>query len=101
MSKTVIVIDSTADLPESLRRELDLHMVPLNVHFGTEVYKDQVDLDSKTFYQKLKASKDVMPRTSQPSLLSLLICTNRWHLQMIGFSAYTFPAKPAVLSSRH
>ena len=29
MSKTVIVIDSTADLPESLRRELDLHMVPL------------------------------------------------------------------------
>lgn len=67
MSKTVIVIDSTADLPESLRRELDLHMVPLNVHFGTEVYKDQVDLDSKTFYQKLKASKDVMPRTSQPS----------------------------------
>ncbi|HHY18272.1 MAG TPA: DegV family protein [Firmicutes bacterium] len=66
MSKTVIVIDSTADLPKSVRDELEINMVPLNVHFGTEVYKDQIDLDSKGFYEKLRSSK-IIPKTSQPS----------------------------------
>lgn len=66
MGKTIIVIDSTADLPKSIRDELGMHIVPLNVHFGTEVYKDQVDLDSKSFYEKLRNSS-VLPRTSQPS----------------------------------
>ncbi|MDD2430624.1 MAG: DegV family protein [Bacillota bacterium] len=67
MSKTVIVIDSTADLPKSIREELDLHIVPLNVHFGTEVFRDQVDLNSQSFYAKLKENKSMIPRTSQPS----------------------------------
>ncbi len=66
MSKTVVVIDSTADLPKAVRDEFNLNIVPLNVHFGTEVYKDQVNLDSKTFFEKLKSFAS-MPRTSQPS----------------------------------
>jgi DegV family protein with EDD domain len=41
-------------------------MVPLNVHFGDELYKDQVNLSAAEFYQKLRASK-ILPRTSQPS----------------------------------
>ncbi len=66
MGKTVVVVDSTADLPKSIRNELDIHMVPLNVHFGSEIYKDQIDLDSDGFYEKLKTSP-IMPKTSQPS----------------------------------
>jgi DegV family protein with EDD domain len=61
-----IVTDSTADLPQGLVDELDITVVPLKVHFGEEEYLDWIELDSDTFFGKLKAS-DVMPRTSQPS----------------------------------
>ncbi|EEG77200.1 DegV family protein [Dethiobacter alkaliphilus] len=61
-----IVTDSTADLPQGLADELDIAVVPLNVHFGEEEYLDWIDLDSDSFFEKLQAS-EVMPRTSQPS----------------------------------
>ena len=35
-----VVTDSTADLPPALAQELGITVVPLNVHFGTEVYRD-------------------------------------------------------------
>ena len=61
-----IVTDSTADLPQGLADELNISVVPLTVHFGEEEFLDWVDLDSDTFFAKLKAS-ETMPRTSQPS----------------------------------
>jgi DegV family protein with EDD domain len=61
-----IVTDSTADLPQGLAEELDIAVVPLKVHFGDEEFLDWLDLDSESFFAKLKSSS-VMPRTSQPS----------------------------------
>jgi DegV family protein with EDD domain len=66
LTKIIIVTDSTADLPQGLAEKLDITVVPLRVHFGDEEFLDWVDLDSDSFYAKLKASS-VMPRTSQPS----------------------------------
>ena len=37
---TAIVVDSCADLPTALRDDPNLTMVPLNVHFGDEVFRD-------------------------------------------------------------
>lgn len=61
-----VVTDSTADLDLESCQSLNLAMVPLNVHFGDEVYKDQVELSPPEFYQKLQVAK-ILPRTSQPS----------------------------------
>lgn len=61
-----IVVDSTADIPAERARELGITVVPLTVHFGDETYRDGVDLDGPTFYEKL-ASSPVMPSTSTPS----------------------------------
>lgn len=61
-----IVTDSTADLPRELIEELGITVVPLNVHFGDEVYKDQVEISTDEFFHKLQHG-DVMPKTSQPS----------------------------------
>ncbi|MBS4030948.1 MAG: DegV family protein [Clostridiales bacterium] len=61
-----IVTDSTADLPQGLVEELDIAVVPLKVHFGEEEFLDWIELDSDSFFEKLKKS-DIMPRTSQPS----------------------------------
>ena len=62
-----VVTDSTADLPDSLVRELGLEVVPLNVHFGTTVYRDGIDLDVDEFFRRLVSSPQV-PTTSQPSV---------------------------------
>ncbi|MGE5576008.1 MAG: DegV family protein [Syntrophothermus sp.] len=66
MQRVKIVTDSTADLPEELIKKHGIKVVPLNVHFGEEVFQDGVDLWPEEFYLKLKSSPD-LPRTSQPS----------------------------------
>lgn len=66
MGRVAIVTDSTSDLPEDLRRERDITMVPLNVHFGDEVYRDQIDLSSDQFLARLKTTS-TLPTTSQPA----------------------------------
>ena len=59
-----IVIDSTADLPQSLEAKLDI--VPLTIRFGQDEYIDGVTITHRIFYEKLIES-DVMPTTSQAS----------------------------------
>jgi len=66
LSKVIVVTDSTADLPAEIYDELNITTVPLNVHFGDEVCRDQLDLTADEFWAKLAAFKG-LPRTSQPS----------------------------------
>lgn len=60
-----IITDSVADLPLEVVREMNISVIPLNVHFGTEIFKDGVDLSSNEFYYKLGKSS-VLPKTSAP-----------------------------------
>ena len=46
-----IVTDSISDLPRELSEYLAITVVPLNVHFGTEAYKDGVSITAEEFYQ--------------------------------------------------
>jgi DegV family protein with EDD domain len=62
-----IVTDSTADLTPEQQRAAGITVVPLNVHFGDEVFRDHVDLSTDEFFRRLKASSQ-LPRTSQPSV---------------------------------
>ncbi|WNF35499.1 DegV family protein [Bacillaceae bacterium IKA-2] len=67
MGNVKIVTDSTADIPSTLVKKLNITVVPLNVIFGQqETYEDGVDIDAKQFYQKLE-STNVIPTTSQPT----------------------------------
>lgn len=66
MARIALITDSTSDLSPQDRQMLDVAMIPLNIHFGTEVFADQVDITPATFLQKLASSND-LPRTSQPS----------------------------------
>ncbi len=64
--KIAIVTDSVGDVPGAVARELNITVVPLSVIFGEESFLDGVDIDSASFYEKLKTSS-VMPSTSQPT----------------------------------
>ncbi|MSQ22500.1 MAG: DegV family protein [Dehalococcoidia bacterium] len=61
-----IVTDSSSDLPASLATELGITVVPCNLHFGQETFRDSVDMDADVFYQRL-SSESQLPTTSQPS----------------------------------
>ena len=61
-----IVTDSVSDLPPQVVKELGITVVPLHVRFGTDVYRDGVDLTTDQFFAKLTRSK-ALPVTSVPS----------------------------------
>ena len=63
--RVAIVTDSVADLPPQVAEEFGITVVPLVVRFGTDVYRDGLDLNPDQFYGKLKTSK-VLPLTSVP-----------------------------------
>jgi DegV family protein with EDD domain len=60
-----IITESVCDLPAQIVKELGITVIPLPVHFGTEVYRDGVDISTEEFYQKLETSK-VFPTTAIP-----------------------------------
>lgn len=62
-----IVTDSTADLTPEQQQAAGITVVPLNVHFGDQVFRDHVDLTTDEFFRRLKASSQ-LPRTSQPAV---------------------------------
>ena len=62
-----IVTDSTSDLPKEFAESLGISVIPLNVHFGTDVFKDGIDIKPDAFYEKL-ISGSQLPTTSQPSV---------------------------------
>lgn len=61
-----IVTDSTADIPQDLRDQFEIHTVPLGVHFGETSYIDGVDLTADEFYPMLVKARE-LPKTSQPA----------------------------------
>lgn len=66
-----VVTDSTADLPPALALEMGITVVPLNVHFGDEVFTDGVTIHADEFYQRLVSSSN-LPKTSQPAIGAFL-----------------------------
>jgi DegV family protein with EDD domain len=67
MGKIKIVTDSAADVPSELAQRLDITILPCYIIFGSEVYRDGVDLTHREFYDKL-AESPILPTTSQPPL---------------------------------
>ena len=61
-----IIVDSTSDIPQEEAARLGITVVPLTVRFGTEEYRDGVDLMPAEFFKKFAASKE-LPTTSQVS----------------------------------
>lgn len=66
MPEVVIVTDSTTVLPSEYLQKFNIHVVPLQVVWGNETFRDGVDIQPSEFYTKLQAA-DTMPTTSQPS----------------------------------
>ncbi|MBY9082273.1 DegV family protein [Paenibacillus sp. HN-1] len=66
MNRTVIVTDSTSDIPPSMAVELGIEVVPLTLMFGEESFRDGIDMTPEQFYERLPRASQ-LPTTSQPS----------------------------------
>ncbi|MGD8516710.1 MAG: DegV family protein, partial [Anaerolineae bacterium] len=60
-----VVTESTADIPADLVESLSIEVVPSYVVFGTETYRDGVDLSRTQFYEKLASTREI-PKTAAP-----------------------------------
>jgi DegV family protein with EDD domain len=62
---TIIVADTTSGLPPANMRRLGIPYIPQIVMFGEESYRDDTELDTATFLEKLRAAKQ-LPKTAAP-----------------------------------
>lgn len=62
---TIIVADTTCGLPRDLLAQRGIPLIPQVVMFGEESFHDDKDMDTATFLQRLKASKE-LPKTAAP-----------------------------------
>lgn len=60
-----IIVDSCSDLDLAMREQWDIEMVPLQVIFGDETFRDRIEITADEFYKKLKA-EGTMAKTSLP-----------------------------------
>lgn len=68
MGKVKIVTDSACDVPADIVKELDIAVVPMNIHFGTEMFLEGVTMTTDEFYTRLiKEAPAMLPKTSQPA----------------------------------
>jgi DegV family protein with EDD domain len=60
-----IVADTTSGLPREMLKTLGIPLIPQIVIFGEDSFRDDTELDTAAFLQKLKASA-VLPKTAAP-----------------------------------
>jgi DegV family protein with EDD domain len=61
-----IVTDTSADLTDSVLDRHHIAIVPLQVVFGDETFRDRIELKPEEFYRRLRSARD-LPTTSQPT----------------------------------
>ena len=64
MSKVAVVIESTTTLPEEMAAKYKLPAPPAVIIWGSEEFRDGIDIQPKEFYERLATAKD-HPSTSQ------------------------------------
>ncbi|HUS69355.1 MAG TPA: DegV family protein [Anaerolineae bacterium] len=67
MGRVRVVTDSTAELPASVAKELDIAVIPLHIHIGRETFRDGLEMDSEMLARKLQKT-DTLPSASAPPL---------------------------------
>lgn len=65
--KVAVVTDSTSSLTQAMGRALGIQVLPLYLLSDGQLYRDGVDLDSASFYKRLRA-RECLPTTSRPSV---------------------------------
>ncbi len=66
MTKIAIVTDTDCSLPLTLTDQLGVRQVPINIHFGDEVFRTELDINDVELFARIDR-EGVLPTTSAPS----------------------------------
>lgn len=61
-----LVTDGAADMSKEWEREFEIHIIPINIHFGEKTYLQFRDLGNEGFYKMVDETRKI-PKISQPS----------------------------------
>lgn len=67
MNKVKLVVDSTVDLTKEIYEKYDMDVIPFDVNFGEENFKDGLTIDVEKVYEKVKEYGE-LPHTAAASL---------------------------------
>ncbi|WP_210617709.1 fatty acid kinase binding subunit FakB1 [Mammaliicoccus lentus] len=65
--KIAVITDSTAYLDQAYIDEYQIKIIPLNVIFKDETYRELIDLNTEDFYKRMR-NETQLPTTSQPTI---------------------------------
>lgn len=77
MNKIKLIVDSTVDLSKELYEKNDIEVIPFDVNFGEENFKDGVDIDVAKVYEKVKEYGE-LPHTAAASLVAFEDAFKKW-----------------------
>lgn len=90
VGKVAIVTDSTANLPPVIIKQYGITVVPINLHWGNETYKDGVDITVEEVYRRLRETKQI-PKTAAPSVGDFLQTYLRLSQEVDGILSIHMP----------
>jgi DegV family protein with EDD domain len=67
MARTIIVTDSTAGLSAQECEKYGIHVVPLYIRFGDQIFREGVDISSEQMFNRIRRSS-ISPITSPPTV---------------------------------
>lgn len=79
MTKIALLTDTSCDLPLEVRKEHNVFLASMKIHFGEEEYTDQVTITHEEFYRKMAENPEIMPRTTQPQTKDFLKLYQQLH----------------------
>jgi DegV family protein with EDD domain len=62
-----IVTDSTCDLPPVWLKQFNITVVPFNILFGLDSFREGLDISPELFYERIQ-SEQTLPTTAQPAV---------------------------------
>lgn len=77
MNKIKLIVDSTVDLTKELYEENDMEVIPFDVNFNEENFKDGIDIDVAKVYEKVKEYGE-LPHTAAASLMAFEDAFKKW-----------------------
>jgi DegV family protein with EDD domain len=90
VGKVAVVTDSTANLPPVVIEQYGITVIPINLHWGNETYKDGVDITVEEVYRRLRENKQI-PKTAAPSVGDFLQAYLRLSQQVDGIVSIHLP----------
>ncbi len=70
MSKVKILVDSTSDIPENIRKKYSIDFVPLFIIFGEDSFRDGIDITVPEIFEMVD-KRNMLPKTSAVNQVEL------------------------------